>query len=93
MVLRGLDQRAQILGKTGAAEAWPGMEEFGADAVVETDAARDLLHVGVHLLAEVGDFVDEGDLGRKECVGGVLYEFSGAPGGVENGRLIEAQRP
>ena len=69
------------------------MEEFAADAVVEADAARDLLDVGAHLLAEVGDFVDEGDLGRKECVGGVLYEFGGAPRGVENGRLIEAQRP
>ena len=86
VILSGLDQGAHIFGKAGAAEAGPGMQEFAADAVVETDAARDLLHVGADLFAEIGDFVDESDLGREERVGGVFYELCGAPSRVQDRR-------
>ena len=48
------------------------MEEFGADAVVQTDAARDLLHIGADRLAQVGDLVDEGDLHGQKGVGRIL---------------------
>ncbi len=51
------------------------MQEFGADAVVEPDAARDLLHIGADLFREIRYFVDEGDLGRKKGVGGVFDQF------------------
>ena len=51
MVLRDLDQRADVLGKTGAAKTRAGMQEFRADAVVEADAARDVLDVGAELFA------------------------------------------
>ena len=55
------------------------MQELAPDAVVEADAAGDLLHVGADLLAEVGDLVDEGDLGGQEGVGRVLGQLGGAP--------------
>ena len=45
------------------------------------DAARDLLHVGADLLAEVRDLVDEGDLSRQEGVRGVFDELGGAAAG------------
>ena len=65
-------------GKAGAAIARAGVQELRADAVVEADAARDVLHVGADLLAEVGDLVDEGDLRREKGVGGVFDQLGGA---------------
>ena len=55
------------------------MQEFAADAVVEADAARHVLHVGADLLAQIGDFVDEGDLGGEESIGRVLGQLRRAP--------------
>ena len=78
VVLRGLDQRARVLRKARAAEARTRMQEFCADAVVEADAARNLLHVGADALGKVGDLVDEGDLGREERIGCILDQFGGA---------------
>ena len=73
-------------GKAGAAIAGAGVQELRADAVVEADAARDLLHVGADLFAEIGDLVDEGDLGREERVGGVFDQLGGAPAGEQDRR-------
>ena len=87
VVLRGLDQRQRVLGEARAAVAGAGVQEFRADAVVEADAARDVLDVGADLLAQVGDLVDEGDLGREEGVGGVLDQLGGAPVGEQDRRL------
>ena len=56
------------------------MEKLGADAIVEADAAGDVLNVGVDRLAQVGDFVDEADLDRQEGVGGIFGQFRGAAG-------------
>ena len=58
------------------------MQELAADAAVEADAARHVLHVGADLLAQVGDLVDEGDLGREEGVG--AYLISSAVSSVVN---------
>ena len=69
------------------------MQEFRADAVVEPDAARDLLHVGADLLGQIGDLVDEGDLGREERVRGIFDQLGGAPLGEHQRRLVERQRP
>jgi hypothetical protein len=44
------------------------MKEFRADPVVEADAACDLLHVGAGALSQIGDLVDERDLGGQECI-------------------------
>ena len=81
-ILGGLGERQRILGEAGAAIAGAGVEELDADAVVEADAARDVLHVGADLLAEVGDLVDEGDLHGEEGIGGILDQFGRAPARV-----------
>ena len=70
-----LTSASAVLGKAGAAEARPGMQEFPADALVEADAARDILHIGADLFAQIGDLVDEGDLGGEEAVGRVFDQL------------------
>ena len=79
VVLRGLGQRERVLREARAAIAGPGMQELRADALVEPDALRDLLHVGAGLLAEIGDLVDEGDLHRQERVGRILDQLGRTP--------------
>ena len=68
------------------------MEELAADAAVETDAARDFLHVGADLLAEIGHFVDEGDLGGQERVRRVFDEFRRLARGEDDRRLVQIER-
>src|SRR5262245_15515035 len=92
MVLRGLDQGADVLWKARAPKTRPGMQKLRSDPVVEPDAAGNLLHIGPNLFAQICDLIDEGDLCRQERIGGVFDEFSGPTGGVENRRLIEVER-
>jgi hypothetical protein len=44
------------------------------------------------LLAQVGDLVDEGDLGGEEGVGGVLGQLGAAPRGEQDRCAVEEQR-
>ena len=90
---RGVGQRQRILGKARAAEARPGMQELAADAAVEPDAARHVVHVGADLLAQIGDLVDEGDLGREEGVAGVLGDLGRLDVGEHHRRLDQVERP
>ena len=92
VVLRRLDQRERVLREAGAAIAGSGVQELRADAVVEADAARDLLDVRADLLAEIGDLVDEGDLRREEGVRGVFGELGRAARGEQERRLVEVER-
>src|ERR1700733_7137631 len=91
MVLGSFDQRADIFGEAGAAEARTGMEELAADPIVEPDPARNLLHVGAGALGEISDLVDEGNLGGEERVGGVFDQFGGTPAGIHDRRLVEIE--
>ena len=50
-----------------------------ADAVVQTDPARHLLHVRAHDLAQVRQLVDEGDLRRQERIRGIFGELGRPP--------------
>ena len=82
MIERDLDQRADVLWKTGTAETRSGMKEFRADAVVEPDAARDCLHVGADFFGKIRHLVDEGDLGGEKRVRGVLDQLRSSPRAV-----------
>ena len=93
MILRRLDQRLGVLGKAGAAIAWSCVQEFGADALVEADPARHVLHIRARPLAEVGDFVDERYFSREKSVRRIFCKFGCAAVGEKEGRLIEIQRP
>ena len=89
MILRDLEQRAGVLGKARAAKTRTGMQEFRADPVVKTDAARDFLDVGANLFGKIGHLVDEGDLGGEEGVGRVFDQLGGPPGREHQRRPIE----
>ena len=89
---RGAHQRAAVLGKARAAIAGPGMQEFAADAAVEADAAGHVLHIGADLLAQIGDLVDEGDLGREKGVGRVFDQFGGFDVGEHDRRFDQIER-
>ena len=52
------------------------MQEFAADAAIQPDAARHILHIGADLLAEIGHLVDEGDLGGEKRVGRVFDQLA-----------------
>jgi hypothetical protein len=77
-------QRLDILGEATAAVAQPGVEERGADALVEAHAHGHFFHVGAQLLADHGDLVDEADLGGQEGVAGVLDHLGGAQVGHDD---------
>ena len=86
--LLGVRTSASVsLGKQLPPIARAGMQELAADAAVQPDAARDFLDVGADLLAQVGDLVDEGDLGREEAVGRVLDQLRGLQRGEQDRRL------
>src|SRR6266511_2438920 len=72
---RRMDERVHVLGEAGAAIAQPRLEERPTDAPVEPHALHDLRHIGAGRLADVGDGVDERDLGGEEGVGGVLDDL------------------
>ena len=86
------DQGGGVLGKAGSAVAGASMQEFRPDPLVEPDPLGNLLDIGADLFAEVGDFVDEGDLHRQEGVGGVFDQFRGPPVGDHHRRLDEIER-
>ena len=89
MVLRGLDQRAGVLGEARTAEAGAGMQKLRSDAVVEPDAARDFLHVGAKLLGQVSNLVDECNLGGEKSVRRILDQLCGTAISEHQGTLIE----
>src|SRR5690606_20205856 len=71
----GFDQRSRVLGEAGAAEAGAGVKELAPDPAVEADAAGDVVHVRTDALAQIGDLVDEGDLGGEEGVGRIFGQL------------------
>ena len=77
VALSHLDERAQVFGQTGAAEAQTRVEEMAADPGVEADAPGHGRHVDAEFLAQVGHHVDERDLGSEKAVGRLLDQFGG----------------
>ena len=54
---------------------------------------RHFLHIGANLLRQIGDLVDEGDLGREERIGRIFRQFGSAAIGKKYRRRIEMKRP
>jgi len=85
------DQGFGILGEAGAAVAGTGMEEFGANPAVHAHGFCDGLNVGADGLADVGDLVDEGDLGGQEGVAGIFDQFGSFDVGKDEGCFDEIE--
>jgi hypothetical protein len=69
------------------------MEKLAADAAVEPDAAGDVLDIAAQRLAQIGDLVDEGDLGGEKGVGRVFDQLGGGDIGEQHRRLDQIERP
>ena len=92
-VLGGFNKCKGILRKTGAAIAWSGMEEFGANAVVEANSAGNLLNINAGNFAEIGNLVDKAYLKGEKGICRIFDEFGAAPCGKQKWCLIEIKRP
>ena len=55
-------------------------------------AARHFVDVGADLFAQIGDLVDESDLGGEEGIGRVFDQLGGAPGDIEERRRIDVYK-
>ena len=84
---RRVGERVDVLGEARAAVAEAGLQEGAPDARVEPHALHDLGHVRSRRLTDVGDGVDEGDLGGEEGVRGVLDDLGGGEIGDDHGPL------
>ena len=89
-VLSGLEQCERVLGKAATAITGAGIEEFAADPLVEAHAASHLLHISARPFAEIGDFVDECDLGRQKSIAGIFGEFGRTTVHFEDRRFVQA---
>jgi hypothetical protein len=69
------------------------VQELAADAVVEAHTARHVVHVGAGALAQIGDLVDEGDLGGEEGIGRVFDQLGGAAADIKQRRSVQIKRP
>jgi hypothetical protein len=92
VVLGGLDEGSYILGKARAAKSRPRVEEFRPNSFVESNAPRNFLHIGAEFFSQIGDLVDEGDLGGEQCISCVLDKFGCPAIGEEDRSLVQVKR-
>jgi hypothetical protein len=69
------------------------MQELAANAAIEPDPAGNVVYVGAHLLAKIGNLVDEGNLRGKKGVAGILGDFSRFDIGEHHRCLDQVERP
>ncbi len=85
-------ERRDILREAGAAIARPRMQELVADPAVGPYGACHLLDIRAHLLAKVGDLVDEADLHGEESVRGIFRELGAFAADEHDRRIAKAKR-
>src|SRR5205823_707658 len=83
------DERAQILGQAGAAEAEASVHKMAADSVIQTDAPGYRRDIDAKRFAQIGHHVDERDLGGEESIRRLLDEFRRCHA-REHDRAVEA---
>lgn len=86
-VARQLLERRRVLREAAPAVTHAGSEEVRPEAVVEADDPGDVDDVGVHELADIGDFVDEADPRYEESVRRELRHLRRVDVGPHNRRV------
>ena len=66
------------------------MKKLAANSLIHADGACNIMDVAADPIAEIGDFVDEGNLGREKSVGCVLGELSSFERSNYEGRFDQA---
>jgi len=79
-----VDEVQNVLLETGSSEADACVQEFGADAGVHADGARNLDDIRLGLLAKRGDGVDRRYSLGEEGVGNQLGEFTAPDAGGDD---------
>src|SRR5258708_15921723 len=82
---RGSSHREVLRRKVETAIADSGIQESRANAGVGADAVAYLIYIGPHGFADGSDRVDERNLHRQKCVGGVLDQFRALGAGHDEG--------
>src|SRR5690606_7824624 len=65
VLLRGVQDGADVFAEATAAPTGPGIQVAHTDAVVQAHAPRDFSDVGTNVLSQPGEFIDKGDLHRQ----------------------------
>ncbi len=92
MFLGGTHQRQRIFREAGPAIARTRMQELLADTAIQTDATRNVMHICTNFFTQIGNLIDEGDLGCQEGVGGIFDHFRCFTRGENNRRFNQIQR-
>ena len=87
-----LQHGVAILREARSAVAWTRAKESRANTAVQPHACCHLGHVCIDRLAEIGNFVDEGDLRRQEAIRGVFHQFRTAPRNGKKRRAALGER-
>src|SRR6266516_4960285 len=74
--IRHMGQRAHVLGKTTPPVSQTGIQEGSPDALIVAHTYGHFFYIGPQAFANLGYFVNKGDLCRQEGVGRVLDHFS-----------------
>src|SRR5262249_42320685 len=65
---RNVNQRAQILAEATAAPSDSRIEKLASDSAVQPNAGCNLINVRTHLLAKVGNLIDEANFHREKSI-------------------------
>ena len=87
-----MDQGAHVFGEARAAITAAGVDKVVADARVGTDAQAHRLNVGAQVFGQLGNLVDEADLGGQHAVGGVLGQFGAAQVHEDDAVVVAVER-
>jgi hypothetical protein len=83
-----VDEGGDILRETGATPTESGLEEFVADAAIESDAFGDLEDICTDAIANIGDFINETNFGREEGIRGIFDHLGGVEVCFNNGNRL-----
>jgi hypothetical protein len=87
-----VDQGAHVFGETRTAITAAGVDEVVANARVRADAQSHRFDVGAQVFGQLGDLVDEADLGRQHAVGCVLGQLGAAQVHEHDAVMVAVER-
>lgn len=87
-----VNQRRNILRKTGSPKAAAGIQEVAADARIGAETLAH--HVDIHLLelGEIRELVHQADPGGQHGVGGIFAEFGFPRTHHDDARAVDSER-
>ena len=81
------DNARVSFGKQEPPKPGPGCKKLAANPPIHADSAGDVVNVAADFFAQVGDFVDEGNLRRQKGIRRVLSQFRAFDGSDDERRF------